>query len=117
MTQKEFDTVVTMCANIAWNSHDVLRAKERICSLNFEAVRAEIDKDRPTDSVYRLMQGLARTVDPMLPAAHGFILLVFPFGEGGRVNYVSNAERPDCINALKEFLIRNGSAEDWMKHV
>jgi hypothetical protein len=53
-----------------------------------------------------------------LPDNHGFILLTFPFGgEPGRLTYAATGERKDCINAMKEFLIRNDSAEDWMKHI
>ena len=36
----------------------------------------------------------------------GFVLLVFPFGEGGRCNYISNAERDDVVTMLKEQLAR-----------
>lgn len=38
----------------------------------------------------------------------GFALFVFEFGkvEGGRVNYISNAERADMIVAVKEWLAR-----------
>lgn len=38
----------------------------------------------------------------------GFALFWFEFGatEGGRVNYVSNAERADMITAVKEWLAR-----------
>lgn len=36
----------------------------------------------------------------------GFALLVFPFGDTGRTNYISNAERKDMLNAMKEFIAR-----------
>lgn len=36
----------------------------------------------------------------------GFVLLVFPFGDGGRANYMSNADRADIIVLLKEQLAR-----------
>lgn len=36
----------------------------------------------------------------------GFILMVFPFGEGGRCNYISNANRRDVVIMLKEQLKR-----------
>lgn len=40
---------------------------------------------------------------------YGFVLLVFPFDEPkapgeARMNYISNAERPDVITALKELV-------------
>lgn len=37
---------------------------------------------------------------------YGFALLVFSFGDFGRMNYISNAERPDMLAALKEFIAR-----------
>ena len=41
------------------------------------------------------------------------------FGEdpGQRVIYASNADRKDAVNALKEWLIKSGAEEDWMKHL
>ena len=36
----------------------------------------------------------------------GFVLLVFPFGDQGRCNYISNAERDDVVVLLKEQLAR-----------
>lgn len=63
---------------------------------------------------------MGRTLADKLPDNHGFLLLTFPFGEGGdgsRVAYISNADRVDAINVLKEFLLKAGAAEDWMKHI
>jgi hypothetical protein len=34
----------------------------------------------------------------------GFVILMFQFGEGGRMNYLSNARREDIIKALEELL-------------
>jgi hypothetical protein len=58
-----------------------------------------------------------------LPDNHGFILMVVPYGSGeGRLEYLSNLKREDAINLLKEFLIKEflikcGAEEDWMKHI
>lgn len=45
---------------------------------------------------------------PRLTSTVGFVLLTFEFGktEGGRVNYISNGDRPDMIAAMKEWLAR-----------
>ena len=61
----------------------------------------------------------ANAVKAKLPDNTGFILLAFPFnGEGDkRLAYISNAQRTDAINALKEWLLKCGAAEDWMKHI
>lgn len=67
-----------------------------------------------------VLQTIATSIEAYLPEGHGFILLTFPFGEAdgkSRVNYVANGKREDCINAMKEFLIRAGAEEDWMQHL
>lgn len=65
------------------------------------------------------LQLAAETLEMILPPKHGFILLSFPFGEGeqNRCAYVSNAQRCDAINAIKEWLIRAGASENWMQHI
>ena len=54
------------------------------------------------------------------------MLLTFPFDSPDPfdakskkkiANYVSNANREDVLNAMKEFLIRCGHEEDWMKDI
>lgn len=59
------------------------------------------------------MRALAETLDEIFngklrPKVTGFTLLVFPFGDSrdGRVNYISNADRPDMLNTMKEFIAR-----------
>lgn len=61
----------------------------------------------------------AQQVKAKLPDNYGFILLAFPFnGEGdARLVYISNAQRTDALNAMKEWLLKCGAAEDWMKHI
>ena len=65
------------------------------------------------------LRELARYIDSKLPDNHGFIMITFPFGgdPNSRVTYTSNACREDAINAMKEFIIRCGREEDWMKHL
>lgn len=60
------------------------------------------------------LQAIARIVDKQLPFGWGFIILAFPFGEGGRMNYVSNADRPDVVRALYEFI--EATKEGWAEH-
>lgn len=36
----------------------------------------------------------------------GFALLIFSFGEGGFLNYISNAQRKDMLATMKEFIAR-----------
>lgn len=42
----------------------------------------------------------------------GFALIVFPFGDSGTSNYISNAERKDMIKALRETADRLELNED-----
>ena len=56
----------------------------------------------PVDEEFKaVLNALARVVDDMLnsgeqPKKYGFTILMFEFGSGGRMNYISNAERGDC---------------------
>lgn len=60
----------------------------------------------------------AKAVHDKLPDHHGFILMAVPYeGGDGRLKYISNLDRKDAINVLKEWLIRCGHEEDWMKHL
>ena len=65
------------------------------------------------------LKDMATVVESKLPDNYGFIVLAVPFnGEGDkRLVYTSNCNRPDAINLIKEFLIRCGAEEDWMKHI
>jgi len=65
------------------------------------------------------LQLAAQTLEMILPDNHRFILLAFPFGGNpdNRLAYVSNAKREDAINAIKEWLLKAGAAEDWMQHI
>lgn len=65
------------------------------------------------------LREMADVLKAKLPDNHGFILITFPYGDdpGQRMTYTATAERKDCLNVLKEFLLRNDAAEDWMKHI
>ena len=60
----------------------------------------------------------ARAVEAKLPDGYGFILLAAPYGPGEhRLVYLSSMRREDAIATLKEWLIKCGSEEDWMRHI
>jgi hypothetical protein len=42
----------------------------------------------------------------------GFALLIFEFGEGGALFYVSDAKRDDMVKAFKEFIAKQEKADD-----
>jgi len=54
--------------------------------------------------VKKRMNELARAIDTEIPLGTGFVLLMFDFGEGGFMNYISNAQRDAMIPALKELI-------------
>ena len=58
--------------------------------------------------VRKTMQDWAARFGKELPERMGFALLVFDFGEGGFMNYISNSNREDMIKALEEFLLTHG---------
>lgn len=72
--------------------------------------------DAPIDPAYReQMNAIASVLDKGFNGGAkgadrkvGFILLVFPFGEGdGRCNYISNgADRRDVVTLMKEMIKR-----------
>jgi hypothetical protein len=57
------------------------------------------------------LQALARHVDKQLPYGWGFVLLAFPYGAGGRMNYVATADRADVVRAMYEFI--EGTKASW----
>lgn len=70
----------------------------------------ELDKD--------YLRQAAKAVEAKLPDNHGFILLVAPWGNSnGRLTYISSLERESALSLLKEWLLKAGAAEDWMKHI
>jgi len=52
------------------------------------------------------LQDLQATTDDMPKV--GFALFLFTFGEGGWLTYISNAERDTMLQALVEFIERQG---------
>ena len=61
------------------------------------------------------MEALARLISAVIPENHGFCLLVFPFTKnGGKLNYISDAQRPDVVKVLKQFISKTEGA--WGEH-
>lgn len=53
-----------------------------------------------------LSRSIAEALTEALPEGLGFALLVFDFGEGGNLAWISNARREDMVRALREQLAR-----------
>jgi hypothetical protein len=61
-----------------------------------------IEQQKDTEEI---MEALGNGIDEFFKeniGAHGYALLVFPFGDPGVGNYVSNVKREDMIDALRE---------------
>ena len=72
-------------------------------------------QEREDEKVRADMQKLAHFLDQQLPYGWGFVFLAFPFGEGGRMNYVANANRADVVRAMYEFI--EATKGEWATHV
>lgn len=70
--------------------------------------------DAPIEALYQetmdtLAQGLEGIFNGDAQGADrktGWVLMVFPFGDGGRCNYISNADREDVVALMKEQIQR-----------
>lgn len=69
--------------------------------------------EEPVQAEYAaMMKDVARAIDGFFngagPKRVGFALLTFSLDNkpGDRVNYMSNCERADMLNAMKEFIAR-----------
>lgn len=54
-----------------------------------------------------ILQQLGGKIGAVLPEGWGFNLLLFSFGEGGSLFYISSAERADVLNVMREYIKRN----------
>lgn len=65
---------------------------------------------RTRKQLERSCRTLAPMLDQGLASEHGervgFVLMVFDFGDGGNLAYISNADRAGMISAVKEWLSR-----------
>ena len=57
-----------------------------------------------------VMQDLADHINKELGGKYGFFLMVYEHGDSGRANYVSNSERKDVVEAMKEFIEKTEGA-------
>lgn len=65
--------------------------------------------EAPDDEAARLAQeqftcDLASSLKQAMPENTGFVLVLFDYGHGGNMSYMSTGERSDCINMLRELL-------------
>lgn len=58
-------------------------------------------RDETAETVLR---DIGRIIKDALPPHLGFTLLIYDYGEGGNMFYLSSAQREDMINSMKEFI-------------
>lgn len=54
---------------------------------------------------------IGNQLDGEMPEGIGFTLLMFNFGEGGHLAYLSNAQRADMLDTMREFLSKHGAIQ------
>jgi hypothetical protein len=56
------------------------------------------------DQIRSQLNDIGHGIGERLPPGYGFLLLIFTFGEGGSMFYISNGEREDMMAAMREFI-------------
>jgi len=51
-----------------------------------------------------ILHGLGAEINKALPKGMGFTLLLFDFGKGGNLFYISNGHKEDVIKTMEEFI-------------
>lgn len=59
-----------------------------------------------TPEVQAVGESIADVIAGSLPPGHGFALLIFEFGHGGNVSWISNAERDGLVAAMKDVIAK-----------
>lgn len=57
------------------------------------------------------LKEIGKLIGGKMPPGYGFSLLIFKFGKGGGMFYISDAQRADMLKAMKEF-IANAEADN-----
>jgi hypothetical protein len=65
----------------------------------------------PEEYIKDKLQDLGKAIDDQIPVNYGFILIVSPFGPDGMMQYVSNCNRLDALQSMREFIARNKEAD------
>ena len=56
------------------------------------------------EAVEFALREVAEYVKQRMPDGMGFTLLMFDFGAGGNMFYISNAQREDVLKSMQEFI-------------
>jgi hypothetical protein len=58
----------------------------------------------PEEILKEKLRELAKHIDDQLPENFGFVLLAFPFGTEGILEYIANCRRLDAVQVMREFI-------------
>ena len=59
----------------------------------------------------KALKEIGELLGKAMPEGYGFNFLMFNFGEGGNMFYISNAQRADMLKAMKEFIAKQEGGE------
>jgi hypothetical protein len=65
-----------------------------------------VENDPIEDDHFAKMNALGQLLKEEFEG-YGFLLMVFDFGDSGMMNYLSNADREDVLECLREFIRKN----------
>jgi hypothetical protein len=69
-------------------------------------------------SMRERLEVIFEQIKATLPPNYAFFMLAVPTGElpeGQPINYISNFKRTEALNVMREFLVRGGCTDAWMK--
>ena len=59
----------------------------------------------------KVLKDIGEKLRDVMPEGYGFTFLMYSFGEGGNMFYISNAMREDMIKSMKEFIEKQENNE------
>lgn len=60
------------------------------------------DTPAPLADAEAIARDIGKLIGSQMPPGWGYCLILFTFGEGGHMTYISNANRDDVVATLKE---------------
>ncbi len=76
-----------------------------------EEVLRKADYQVKNKEIETKLKGIGEMIGKSLPKGWGFNLMIFSFGKGGSMFYISNGSRNDVIKAMLEFISKQKEGE------
>lgn len=64
--------------------------------------------DVRNEIIEQLLKELGTTLATRMPEGWGFTLMLYSYGPGGDLFYISSARRDDMIRVMREFMAKQG---------